>query len=175
MKSIFWLSAFLFSLVFLAAAYYVTSPSVRIAIDARAPWVADYLRPYVRGSQEIVQVPSPARPQVEVPEPTPAPAVPVSSLPPAAPVAVAVPTPEVFDLKKLAANRAGWPAKVAIKKDTDFPAVVNGKVVGSLIAPAGTEVGLVTISGGKLGVEYQGGGAWLFVEETDLIARTQRK
>jgi hypothetical protein len=172
MKSAFWLLAFLFSLVVLAAAYYVTSPRVRAAIDARAPWVDGYLRPYVRNPGETVRIPPPQR-QAVSPE-----LLLTTVAPDATPAPLVAPEPdpsEVFDLKKLAANRSAWPAKVAIIKATDFPAVVDGKVVGSLTAPAGTEVGLVTISGGKLGVEYRGGGAWLFVEETDVIARTQKK
>jgi len=62
-----------------------------------------------------------------------------------------------------------------IHKATDFPAVVNGRVAGMIHAPAGTEVKLAKISDGRLGVEYQGGGAWLLVEETDLVARTMNK
>lgn len=165
MKSIFWLLAFLFSLVLLAAAYYVTRPGMRTAVDARAPWVRNFLGPYIRPSGES--------------EPTPSRALPADAWPDAAPpspsVAAPAPPPEPFDLKRLAANRAAWPAKLTLIKAKDFPAVVEGKVVGSLTAPAGTEVGLVTISGGKLGVEYKGGGAWLFVEETDVIERTQAR
>ncbi len=168
MKSVLWSVMFLFSLVFLLFAYYITSPKIRSVIDPRAPWIHAYLGPYTRGkdlSPPVVVVAPPAPEASEVPAATPAPVV-------AAPVA---PEPEVFDLKKLAANRAAWPAKVKITKATEFPAVVNNKVVGKLVAPIGAEVGLVTISGGKLGVEYQGGGAWLFVEDTDLEARTMKK
>jgi hypothetical protein len=168
MKGVFWLLAFLGSLVILAAAYYVTSSSIRTAIDPRLPWVATYLRPYIRDSGETASVPPKTK---ATPEASPA----ASSAAPAAPVRPVVTEPEVFDLKKLAANREAWPAKVTITKATHFPAVVNGKVVGGVTAPVGTEVGLVTISGGKIGVQYQGGGAWVFVEETDLVARTQKR
>lgn len=169
MKGVFWLFAFACSLVLLAAAYYVTSPSVRSVIDPRAPWAEKLLRPYVRNSGESTEdAVSESRPPAAVPSAG-------DTAPPAPAVPSAPPEPEVFDLKKLAANKAAWPAKVAILKAHEFPAVVNGKKVGELIAPAGTEVGLVTISGGKLGVEYKGGGAWLFVEETDLATRAMKK
>lgn len=173
MKSVFWTFAFLFSLVLLAAAYYVTRPGMRTMVDARAPWVRSYLQPYIRESS-VSERPAP-RPIAddEVPEPQPAISTSATQRPPVASPEVAPPEP--FDLKKLAANRAGWPARVALAKATEFPAVVEGKVVGALTAPAGTEVEVVTISGGKIGVEYQGGGAWLFVEETDVVARTQKK
>jgi hypothetical protein len=173
MKGVFWLFAFVCSLVLLAGAYYVTSPSIRTMVDPRAPSVAKLLRPYVRNADESAD-------NVAI-ESSPPAAAPSSGdrLPTAPAVAPAVPSappePEVFDLKKLAANKAAWPAKVAILKAHEFPAVVNGKKVGDLIAPADTEVGLVTISGGKLGVEYKGGGAWLFVEETDLATRAMKK
>ncbi len=166
MKGAFWLFAFLCSLVILAAAYYVTQPGMRVAVDARAPWVRPLLQPYIRESAESDSPPPHVVPPEETAE-TPAPMI-------RPPVATPAP-PEPFDLKKLAANREAWPKKVALTLEKEFPAVVDGKVVGSLKAPAGTEVEIVTISGGKIGVEYKGGGAWLFVEETDVIVRTQRK
>jgi hypothetical protein len=87
------------------------------------------------------------------------------------PVAPAPATPRVFDLQQLARDPAHWPRKVTLKKPATFPAVVNGKVVGSLIAPTGAEANLKSIKDGKVGLEYQGGGAWLAVEDTDLAAR----
>jgi len=164
MKGAFWLFAFVCSLILLAAAYYVTRPGMRVAVDKHAPWFGTHLQRYVRESAE----PAPPAPSVAAPKETaPAPMLRPPGPPPAA--------PEPFDLKKLAANRASWPKKVALAIDKEFPAVVDGKVIGSLKALAGTEVDIVTISGGKIGVEYKGGGAWLFVEETDVIARTQAR
>ncbi len=176
MKSLFWSLAFVFSLVFLAAAYYITSGNVRTAVDARAPWVHNYLGQFVRDSSESKTTTSKQN-SAEAPDTAPrfveASATPVPSTP--VPVPVAPPEPEVFDLNKLAKNPATWPAKIMINKATDFPAVVNGRKAGMVHVPAGTEVKLATIIGGKLGVEYQGGGAWLLVEETDLVARTMNK
>jgi hypothetical protein len=176
MKNLFWSMAFVFSLVFLAAAYYITSQNVRTSVDARAPWVHHYLGPFVRESsdskttaskQSSAEAPDTAPRFVET-NATPVPTTPV-------PVPAAPPEPEVFDLNKLAKNPAAWPAKIMINKATDFPAVVNGRKAGMIHVPSGTEVKLAKISDGKLGVEYQGGGAWLLLEETDLVARTMNK
>jgi hypothetical protein len=54
-----------------------------------------------------------------------------------------------------------------------FPAVLNGKVVGSIQAPAGTQGHLIVIKDGKAGVEYQGGGAMVQITDTDLIERVR--
>lgn len=166
MKNFFWTGALLLSLVFLAAAYYIRVPTVRTAIDARAPWVNGFLGQFVEDSPVAV-APRP----VPIEEPLAAPERAEPTSPPKEKTA----PPEIFDLRKLAADRAAWPVAVTLARATDFPAVVDGKVVGSVTAPKGAEVKLVTISGGKLGVDYQGGGAWLFVEETDLMARVQHK
>lgn len=163
MKGVFWTLAFIGSLVFLAAAYYVTSPGMRAFVDPKLPWVNSYLRNYVRGSADT----SP-----EDGESAPTPAASSASASTAAPVVDNRPKrPANFDLNWLAENKAEWPAKVKILKPTTFPAVANGKVVGNVVAPAGSEVGLVQINGGKLGVQYQGGGAYLPVDETDLVSR----
>jgi hypothetical protein len=78
-----------------------------------------------------------------------------------------------FDIATFAAHPETWPKSVAIKAETEFPAVLNNKKVGTLRAPAGSEVHLVQVQNGKLGVEYQGGGKWLDPEATDLIQRVQ--
>lgn len=161
------------SLVVLAAAYYIKVPSVRRQIDARAPWVAGILGRFVQEPEVAVvgaPPPKPGEDNAGTPAPQARPPTPdVPGIPQTPPPA----TPRrVFNLQEIAANRAEWPAKLTLKKPTTFPAVANGKVVGSVIAPPGTEVNLRTISSGKVGVEYQGGGAWLAAEETDLAART---
>ncbi len=70
------------------------------------------------------------------------------------------PTPApVFDLQKLAREPARWPKKVALRKASTFPAVLNGKAIGSLVAPVGAEANLQAIRDGKVALVYQGGGA----------------
>lgn len=170
MKNLMWTFALLASLVFLAFAYYVKSQSMRTAIDARFPWVAENVGTRLPKLEETVIV------RTEQKKRSAPPTAPmVAEVPPVAPAPVVPAEPEVFDLNKLAADRASWPATVRLNTKKNFPAVVNGKVVGELIAPAGSEVKLVKVSGGKLGVDYQGGGAWVFVEETDIIARTGKR
>jgi hypothetical protein len=81
--------------------------------------------------------------------------------------------PQGFDLAAFSAHPDSWPANIAIKTETVFPAVLNNKVVGSVRAPAGSQVHLMKVENGKLGVEYQGGGAWVKLEATDLVERVE--
>jgi hypothetical protein len=75
------------------------------------------------------------------------------------------------DTEKLGKTREAWPKTVRLRKAVAFPAVVSGKAVGQVEAPAGSEANLVKIENGKLGVEYFGGGAWVAVDDTDLAQR----
>ena len=77
----------------------------------------------------------------------------------------------VIDLAAFAADRASWPKTVKLRKAREFPAVVDGKAVGKIEAPAGSEARLVAVQAGKLGLEFRGGGAWITPEETDLAMR----
>ena len=104
--------------------------------------------------------------------------VPVAIAPPSAPSAPVAPVASparvsATDLQALANDRSKWPKKVCLIKATTFPAVLNGKVVGSLVAPAGAEANLKSVAEGKVALEFNGGGAWLPIEQTDLIARVQ--
>lgn len=80
-------------------------------------------------------------------------------------------TDGAIDLSGLASDPASWPKTVRLRKPREFPAVVNGKAVGKIEAPAGSEARLAAIQAGKLGLEFRGGGAWVAPEETDLAAR----
>jgi hypothetical protein len=173
MKTFFRYFGLPMSLVILAAAYYIKIPAARNAIDARAPWVKGILGRFVQEPEVVVTAapkPGPETADLQTPVPELAPPAPVIAIvPPTPPPA----TPRrVFNLEEIAANRAEWPAKLKLKKAVQFPAVANGKRVGFVLAPVGAEVKLISISGGKIGVEYQGGGAWLAAEETDMPART---
>src|SRR4051812_20037200 len=98
MKNILWVLAFLASLVFLFAAYYVTKPGVRTAVDARAPWVQGFLRPFVRESRKTVKMAPKATPAPEpAAEPAPAPVEASITPPPVAPAPAEPAEPEVFD------------------------------------------------------------------------------
>jgi hypothetical protein len=73
-----------------------------------------------------------------------------------------------LDLAQLSQSRLQWPKSVTLKKAVQFPAVLDGKIVGNVQAPAGSQAHLVLIKDGKLGLEYQGGGAMVDVNDTDL-------
>lgn len=75
--------------------------------------------------------------------------------------------------ESLAADPTSWPRAVRLKKAVEMPAVVDGKQVGKVTVNAGTEVNLARIKDGKVGIEYQGGGAWLTPDETDLMERVR--
>ena len=168
--STFWVLALPVSLVILAAAYYIKIPSARKFIDAHTSLGHQLFGSFVHDTVIIETKPAQGDDSLAgtINERGTA-----ANVPPARPAA---PTPvPVFDLQKLARDSALWPKKVALKKATTFPAVVNGKVVGSLIAPVGAEANLKMIKDGKIGLEYQGGGALVPVEDTDLATRAMAR
>jgi hypothetical protein len=191
-KSGIWSIALPLSVVFLAAAYYVKVPEVRKEVDAHTPVVRNLLGRFVQetGVKTIVlqgeQDPAfakPKAPRESVPAKVPDAAGPMIAkaaepVVPAAPPALvaevsAPPVVTAPDLQTIAADRTRWPKKVSLIKAATFPAVLNGKVVGSLVAPAGAEANLVSIKEDQVGLEFNGGGAWVPASQTDLIARIQ--
>jgi len=115
-----------------------------------------------------------APPTTIQPEPTPSPALAPAPEPPAPPAKpIYVQKDGTVDLETLAANQGDWPKKLRLRKPVPFPAVIDGKVVGELTAPAGTEVTLRRVNREKIGVEYKGGGGWIAPEDTDIRQRLQ--
>lgn len=172
MKTFFRYFGLPLSLIFLVAVYYIKIPAARNAIDARAPWVKGLLGGFVR-DPEVVTTDAPEPEETAAAAPMPEPDAPPPASVSSVPQTPAPATPRrVFNLDEIAANRAEWPAKLKLKKPTQFPAVANGKKVGSVLVPVGSEVRLISITSGKVGVEYQGGGAWLSPDDTDMQART---
>jgi len=160
----FWVFAFPVSLVVLAGAYYIKVPAARQFIDQHTSLGHKLFGSFVHDGESFERRSAPSS--------IPSPSVPGSSSERREVAVNAAPTPvPVFDLQKLASDASLRPKKVSLKRETSFPAVVSGKVVGSIVAPVGSEVNLMTIKDGKIGVEYQGGGAWLAVEDTDLERR----
>ena len=87
---------------------------------------------------------------------------------------------DILTLIQLAANHSFWPKVVKVKKTTVFPAVYQGKEIGKLSVPAGTEVKVISINPEKVAVAYtpdgvmsNAGGAYLQPEETDLLERVR--
>lgn len=155
-----WLFALPVSLVILVGAYYIKVPGARGFIDAHTTLGNKLFGRFVHDTVIVERTNAPEKEEDPMARinaqlnPTPA------------------PTPRrVFDLQELARDPAHWPKKVTLKKAASFPAVVGGKVVGSLVAPVGAEANLKMIKDGKIGLEYQGGGAFVAVEDTDLAAR----
>lgn len=189
-KSRLWSFALPLSVVFLAAVYYIKMPDVRKAVDARTPIARNLLGRFVQesGTRIIVSqgeqdpallesrpakkpapAPPPRAPMVtRAPEPVTSPVEPVLPVAPSPAPAAGAP-----DLRTIASDRTKWPKQVVLVKPAKFPAVLNGKVVGSLTAPAGAMANLVSIKDDKLALEFNGGGAWIPADQTDLIARVQ--
>jgi len=169
----------------LVVALYLKRPAIRDFIDRTCPWVKQTVGKYAPPF-EVQMVNAASTPGADTEEIAPPPqsvtnrtatAVPPAALmaaatpnpAPSTPVAVATP----FDLDKVCADPARWPKTVRLKAAVDFPAVVDGKVVGKLRAPAGAETRVMKLAHGQVGVEYHGGGAWLDFERTDFVERAR--
>lgn len=191
--SLFWNVALLFSLLFLTAVLYIKIEPFRTLVNDKCPWVKEQL------ASKGIRIPgtgSPAQPAAAAADS--APAAPISSqpvavtktaLPPATnpasvPEATPPPQPQApqkpATLAQIAADRTLWPQTVRLKKTTIFPAVLNGKKVGELNVPAGTEVKVMQINPDKIGVAYSpngaianAGGTWLLPEDTSLMEQVR--
>ena len=176
-----WNVALVFSLLLLAGVLYYRFAPVREIVDAKCPWIKEQLAQhgiqFSGAAAATPEAPAPANSgAANPPQPlTSAPTRPLTSAP-AQRLAVAQPQP--MSLAQIASNQSLWPKVVKIKKPIVFPAVLNGKEVGKLSVPAGTEVKLISVTPEKVGVAYSpdgtmpnAGGAWLLAAETDLIER----
>ena len=124
-------------------------PGAREMMDQKLPFVKDTLARF--GAAPEVAPPDGASPADTAPAPAPA----------------------AMTFETLAADPTAWPRTVRLKKAVEIPAVVGGKEVGKVTVKAGTEVTLARIKDGKVAVEYQGGGAWLTPDETDVMERAR--
>jgi hypothetical protein len=168
------------SLALLGVALYIKKPDARDFIDRRFPWVRETvgkhappfevkivrvapfaIPPPIRTASEEASMKNGAPPRSSITPPLPP--------EPSAPMVVAHP----FDLDKVCEDSARWPKTVRLKAPVEFPAVINGKVAGKLLAPAGAEARVMRVSSAKVGVEYHGGGAWLDFERTDFVERAR--
>jgi len=64
------------------------------------------------------------------------------------------------------------PKQIALTAPVSFPAVFNGQVVGSAVAPVGSIVTVISIEEGTLMGSYAGGTARVPIQSTDLLQRT---
>ena len=139
-------------LVVACAVSYVKGPATREFVDPKLPFVKGLLG-------RFVAAPADAPAEGAAADATPG-----------APLA---PAPVAMTFEKLAADPTSWPRTVRLKKAVQLPAVVNGKEAGKITVNAGTEVNVARIANGSVGIEYQGGGAWVKPEETDLMERAK--
>jgi hypothetical protein len=158
------------SLLLVAFAYYVKVPAFRDSVDRRFPWVKEHLAQFVP-EPTVVMIKDPGDPAEKNPaQPKPGDAsLAASSAGKKTTKAASIPAPEEpLTMERFVANRSLWPKVVKLRKTTEFPAVLHNKKIGTVQVLAGSEVHLVAVEKEKLGVEYQGGGAWVPVTETDL-------
>jgi len=88
---------------------------------------------------------------------------------------------EQVDLSKIAsADPASWPKTVKLRVTTVFPVISQGKEIGKVNVPAGTEVKLARVLSDRAGVAYSAdgsvanmGGTWVRPGDTDLVERAQ--
>lgn len=71
-------------------------------------------------------------------------------------------------VQMLLASPELWPSEVTLAHDTEFPAVLNGKVVGKVKVNAGAKVGLTAVESDSVEVEFRGGKIKLPHKETNL-------
>jgi len=98
----------------------------------------------------MVAAPKPIAAATPAPEPAAAP----SNTPVADNTEPVAPRNESVDLAQLSQSRSKWPKAVILKKPVEFPAVMDGKIIGNVKSPAGVEVRLVMMKGTQVGVEY---------------------
>lgn len=134
---------------------YIKVPAVQVVMDEKLPW-------FKAPAEKISSLLNP--------DAAPAPAAPPASTVSSTPQPVATPS---VDLAALTPSSPEWPKSLSLKKPVEFPAVQDGKVIGKIVAPAGSEVHLIVIRNGQLGIEYKGGGAMVDPEITDVIAQVQ--
>ncbi|MEY2485351.1 MAG: pullulanase [Verrucomicrobiota bacterium] len=103
--------------------------------------------------EKFAAAPSPAPSPEETPQPT----------------ALATPRPD--PVTWLTEHKEQWPREVILREAIDFPAVSNGKTVGSLKVPARVAVKVTEITRDEVGADYMGGKRRVPITATDLPVR----
>jgi pullulanase len=80
-------------------------------------------------------------------------------------------TPRPDPLPWLVPHKDYWPSEVILREALEFPAVSGGKVVGSLVVPAGAAVKVKEITGQEVAADFMGGDRRVPIAATDLPAR----
>lgn len=137
-----------------AAVTQASTPSQGVPVQVPAPAeAAPSAAPVVStpGSDQPVAASAPSAAAMGTETTTATVASPVLAPQPPAP---AQPTP--IDWETFRQTPALWPRMVSLTRPVDFPAVLNGEVVGSVKVPSGTSVKFNGMHGTELKLEYQG-------------------
>lgn len=133
------------------------------------------------GSSPVPSTPdtSPAgttpEPAVSVaPTPSPEPMAEVTPPPPAPTATPVEETPEMI-LTQLSSNKSEWPQTVTCREPIEFPALMNGKVIGSVKVAAGTPLVLLGVQMYEITVGYLTTKQVIPASKSDLIARVIAK
>ena len=181
-KNLFWGTALIAVLVATPYVYYFKIASMRASVDKKIPQFKAFNEKIVALSNQRLFPVATDRQSPSVAAATPATAAtpaPVAQEPAVeTPVAMAVaqvesqPTrPQTLDLAELSRSRAKWPKTILLKKSMEFPAVFNGKVIGKVKTPPGTEARVIAVKADGIQVDYRGGDLIVQVADTDLLQR----
>jgi nucleoredoxin len=80
---------------------------------------------------------------------------------------------EPLTIDLLAATRALWPREVTVNVAHQVPLVVNGKVAGSMQAPAGRVYPVISVAAGGVIVDAMGSSLTFPPAETDVLVRAE--
>ena len=110
------------------------------------------LTAYFAGRTEPPATPPPVATPTPSLAPTATPALAAAPSPVLTPEPTSTPAPD--PLAWIAQHRERWPRETQLLEPAEFPAVYDGKVVGTTLAPAGSSVQVVEIAGAQTRVRY---------------------
>lgn len=167
-----WNLALIAFLLVMVAVAYVKMDSYREMVDSKCPWIKEQL------AQRGIHLGEPGA-NADAASATPQSGSSITKTG-ATPSAGKPKLTGPVDCSRIAADRSLWPKAVKILRNTEFPAVLDGKEVGKISVPAGTEVSVISVQADKIGVAYSPngqlsnrGGTWINPADTDLISRVQ--
>jgi outer membrane biosynthesis protein TonB len=142
--------------------------------------LAGNIKEYSRAKLATLLLPQqPATPPVSV-EPTPEPAPPPTATPEPEPVVEATPPPATPEptpdedtpekiLAVLSSDKTEWPQTVVCTESVEFPALLNGKAIGTVKVPAGTPLKLLGVQTNQITVGYLASKKVISADKTNLI------
>lgn len=89
------------------------------------------------------------------------------------PVETPSPTPRPDPIAWLIDHKEYWPKEVILREAFEFPAVSNGKEVGSVRVPARATVTVIGINREEVEADYLGGRRRIPINATDLLVRAE--